>query len=223
MEPGKLQEHVLSTYLTLRYGAGIITLCFPILVWFFGQMGGVGLQSSISAYYWADGFAAAPVRVWFVGVLFALASFFYLYKGFTARENIAFNLAGLSAIGVAYFPMPWGCETECPKFTVHGVCAVLVFVCLVYVVWFCSADTLAELNDPALEKKYKRRYRGISIVMAASPIAAFVLNTFVGKPGAFVFFAEACGIWAFAYYWWVKNDELRKSSALQKALRIGEP
>lgn len=219
MEQSDLQEHVLSTYLSLRYGTGIITLCFPVLVWLAGLVGGVGLQSSISAYYWADGYSPSPVRVWFIGVLFALASFFYLYKGFTARENIAFNLAGLFAIGVAYFPTPWGCATECPKFTVHGFCAVSAFACLVYVVWFCSSDTLAELKDPALEEKYKARYRRISLVMAASPLAAFALNAFLGRPGALLFFVESCGLWAFAYYWWVKNDELRKSSAVRKALR----
>jgi len=223
MAQDKLQKHVLSTYLTLRYGTGIITFCFPIFVYLYGLICGVSLQNSISAYYWADGFESAPVRIWFVGVLFALASFFYLYKGFTPKENIAFNLAGLFAIGLAYFPMPWGCGTECPKFTVHGFCAVSLFVCLVYIVWFRSSDTLSELNDPVLEKKYKNKYRIISIFMGASPLTAFILNTFVGKPGAFVFFAESCGIWAFACYWWIKNGELKKSLAVHKALRIPAP
>jgi thioredoxin reductase (NADPH) len=89
MAQDNLKKHVLSTYLTLRYGTGIIALCFPIFVYLYGLICGVSLQNSISAYYWADGFESAPVRVWFVGVLFALASFFYLYKGFTAKENIA--------------------------------------------------------------------------------------------------------------------------------------
>ena len=223
MEQRALQKHILSTYLTLRYGMGVIALLFPIVIYLFGQLCGVQLQDSISAYYWADGYTSTPVRVWFVGGLFSLAAFFYLYKGFTTGENIAFNFAGIFAVGVAYFPMPWGCEDGCAKITAHGLCAVALFACLTYVVWFESKTTLSELQDPALEKEYSTKYRYTSIVMAASPITAVLLNTFVGKPGAYVFFAEACGIWAFAYFWWVKNGELKKSSATRKALRIAEP
>lgn len=220
MKDGDLQRHVLATYQSLRRGVGILTFAFPFVVWGIGRLHGIGLQHSISAYYWAGADGETPARVCFVGVLFALATFFALYRGFTWKEDVAFNLAGAFAVGVAYLPMPWPEGSGTSWFSLHGACAIALFACLVYVVWWRSSDTLGELKDPALERGYRQKYAAIAVLMGLSPIAAFVLNTFVAGSQSFVFFAESCGIWAFGVYWWVKNGELERSSAVQKALRI---
>ena len=47
------------------------------------------------------------MRIWSVGILFVVAAFLYLYKGFTPFENYALNVAGVCALGVALVPMPW--------------------------------------------------------------------------------------------------------------------
>jgi hypothetical protein len=219
MEPSKLQEHMLYTYKCLRYGAGIIAFGFPILVYVYGKFCGIELQNSISAYYWAD-MLRAPVRVWFIGVLFSLASLFYVYKGYSEKENIAFNLAAVFAIGVAYFPMPWGCGALCPKFTVHGFCAFALFACLVYVIFRRSGDTLDQLDDPDQIESYKTKYRRAAIAMTASPVVAFLWNLWFGREDTYTFFIETAGIWAFAYYWWIKNQELERSSAVKKSLGL---
>jgi hypothetical protein len=217
--------------MSLRRGMGLIALLFPLIVFAYGKYQGVALQGSISAYYWANGdaptAAPAPVRVLFTGVLFALAAFFYLYKGFTRQEDYAFNLAGIFAVLVACIPMPW---PDCPAparsaalFSVHGACAVGLFSCLVYVVWFRSADTLWLLDNVGEAARYRRQYRAIALLMAAAPLTAVVLNGILGRTGtcsSWVFFVETAGIWAFAAYWFVKNRELQQSSALHKALGV---
>jgi hypothetical protein len=231
----KLREHIFSTYLTLRYGIVAIGAILPVVVYLVGVFHNVPLQNSISAYYWASehdvdspgmendpqsapSVREAPSRDWFVGCLFAVAAFLYLYKGFSAAENVALNLAALFAVGVAVFPMEWKCGSVCGKYSIHGFCAVAMFVCLVYVVWFRATDTLSLIAGDSRRARYRRLYKIIGLVMLASPVTAFVLNSVIGSRTSYVFFVEAAGIWAFALYWSVKSTELKHSAATIKAL-----
>ena len=215
----KLQEHIFSTYITLRYGVVLIAALLPAIVYGVGRAFGIALQDSISAYYWASAAGGTPSRDWLVGGLFAVAVFLYLYKGFSSLENIALNLAAIFGVGVAVFPMEWNCPTACGKYSVHGFCAVAMFVCLVYVVWFRAGDTLTLIDDNKSRARYRRTYKAVGAVMLASPLTAFVLNSVIGTRTSYVFFIEAAGIWAFAIYWWVKSSELENSAAIVKALQ----
>src|SRR5262249_27422314 len=131
MNPQELRKHIESTYNSLRLGMGIIALVFPIALWLGGYwLSQLSLQSSISAYY------HTPMRDLFVGTLFAVGSFLYLYKGFSAAENYALNLAGIFAVGAAVFPLAAPPTAKCEVFTAgyaHGICTVLFFVCIAYV------------------------------------------------------------------------------------------
>lgn len=221
MNRNELQDHIFSTYITLRLGLAIICAAFPIVVYAAGLLDGVGLQDSLSAYYWATGTGRNLPRIFFVGLLFALATSLYLYKGFTVRENVALNAAAILGIGVAAFPMEWNCGTACGKFSLHGFCAVTLFLCLAYVVFFRALDTLPFLppGREDLAARYKARYRTIGIVMALSPISAFLVNVLVGSDASFIFFLESAGILAFAWFWWIKGQELKLSGATRRALR----
>src|SRR5664279_5088914 len=64
------------------------------------------LQDSISAYYHTD------LRNILVGDLCAIAVFLIACKGYTTADAILGDLAGLCAVGVAFFPT--NC-CECPK------------------------------------------------------------------------------------------------------------
>jgi hypothetical protein len=212
-----LPDHVFGTYVSLRYGLAVIGVALPIIVYLIGVANGVKLQSSMSAYYWATQAGNAPSRDWFVGCLFAVAACLYLYKGFTTAENVALNLAGIFAVGVAVIPMAWECKVDCERFSLHGTSAILLFLCLVYVVWFRARDTLKLLPE-AQRPRYKKLYHVIGLVMLASPLIALALNVLLGGGAAYVFFIEAAGIWAFAAYWWVKSRELKQSSATTRAV-----
>ena len=216
-----LKEHVFSTYLSLRYGMALMGTFLPVVLYLVGVLHGLALQDSMSAYYWAAPQGGLPPsRDWFVGGLFAIAGFLYLYKGFTVAENNALNLAAILAVGVAIFPMEWNTTVEHDgHFSAHGFCAVSMFLCLVYVVWFRAQDTLRLLSDPGTIRRYRRTYKLVSLFMLLSPLTAFVLNSFFPGHTAYVFFIEAAGIWAFALYWWIKSTELKRSNATRKALR----
>lgn len=219
MRRGELQEHFFNTYLSLRFGMALIAAAYPVMVYLAGRFDGVPLQDSISAYYWATATGEYRARVWFVGGLFAVAAFLYLYKGFTAAENVALNLAAVFAVGVAVFPMEWECREDCGGFSLHGALAIAMFACLVYVVWFRARDTLRFLPPDADPARYRRLYGIVGGVMLASPLTAFLITTVTGARTTYEFFVEAAGIWAFSAYWWIKSTELRKSGATRKALR----
>jgi hypothetical protein len=151
------------------------------------------------------------MRIWFVGLLFVLGIFLYLYKGFSREENRALNIAGCCAVGVALSPMPWGCGTQSQIVTVHGVFAVSLFLCIAYVAIWCADDTLNLIADTKVRQRYHQRYRVLGCLMIFWPIIAFALSLVTNDSHA-VFFAEAATIWAFAFYWWTKSVELQGAS-----------
>jgi len=192
-----------------------IAFAFPLLLYLGGQVQGVGLQNSMSAYYWAAiGSDYPPMRIWFVGILFIVGAFLYLYKGFTAFENYALNMAGVCSIAVAIVPMPWKCQGQCSDLTAHGVFAMLLFLCIAYVSVARATDTLDLIGNQKQRKRYRRLYRTLGFFMVASPLTAFVMTTLLTRSIAtYVFFIETVGIYAFAAYWWAKSRELARTQA----------
>jgi len=216
-------DHVFDTYISLRTGMAWIAFLFPLLVIGVGFVADsrLGLQDSLSAYYWATNTGFNPSRIVFVGGLFAIAAFLYLYKGFTPLENMALNAAGAFAIGVACFPMKWTCD-DCGKWTPHGFFAVSLFACLVYVVSFRAKDTLKYLPKGIDPKPFKRKYLVATAFMAAAPLIALFVTMTIGEK-KFVIAIEIAGIWAFSYYWRIKGKELSLSHATKKALDMTLP
>ena len=110
MKPNKLQEHIRSTYFSLRLGLGLLAFLFPVLLVSYGYLReGIPFQTSMSDYYFAfvpkdSPLRVFPMRVFFVGILCAIGVFLILYRGFSRTENWLLNFAGFSAIGVAFFP-----------------------------------------------------------------------------------------------------------------------
>jgi hypothetical protein len=206
------------------------------------------LQGSMSAYYHAnrlsdDEFArraterladvdipkdrrlppgGGVMRNWFVGSLFIIGAMLFAYKGYRPAEDRALNLAGLFAVLVALFPMPWDLPkpthpTVWDHLTIHGASAFLFFGCIAYVCNRCASATLVLIPNHARRARYRRLYKWISYVMLASPIAAFALTQSLGFRSSFLFFAEAFGAWAFALYWLWKGFEISETDADRKA------
>ena len=145
------------------------------------------------------------MRSWFVGLLFATGTLLYVNQGHSRKEDVALNLAGLLALGIALFPMSWDCYHH--SFSPHGFCAISFFLCIAFVSAICSRDTLVLIKDPKVRAKYRKTYIGLATVMVVSPIAAYVFN-FVTSQHSPVYWAELFGIYAFAGYWCVKTKEM---------------
>ena len=222
LDDQEMQTHILSTYNSLRFGMGVMAAITPPIIVLWGYLFHITWRDSISAYYFAPRgdlweYSAYPCRVLFVGFLFALGSFLYLYKGFSKREDWALNTAGICAVTVAVFPMytepdyiPWS------KY-VHYSAAVVLFLCVAYVAIFCHQDTLKLLPDPDLRQRYKVLYNIVGWFMAFFPIIGLIAARFLEAAQRQTFWIEAAGIWAFAAYWFIKSQELKTSQADLKA------
>lgn len=236
-----IKKQMMATFLSLRVGVGVIGIVLPLLLLFGGMIVHIHLADSMSAYYHATRSCInpqrpevsapcstiplptgqGPMRNWFVGALFVIGVCLYLIKGFSKWENLLLTIAGILAVCVAIFPMPWT-TGKATGFPIHYVSAVTFFVFIAFVCMFCSGKTLKFMPDiPNREKviaRYKLRYRALSILMVLSPLAAYAFNEFT-RQNHLVFWAEAFGIWAFGGYWLVKTKELSLSDVERRALK----
>jgi hypothetical protein len=217
--PFDLQKHILSSYTALRRGIGLLAVALPLILSILGiVLARVALQESISAYYHAG---AGAMRNWFVGILWAIGVFLLLYRGFTQRENIALDMAGILLIVVAMVPMEWDCGDSCQKVSVHGVSAISFFLMIGYVCIFRSSDTLHLVKDSARRHCYRKLYRFLGHAMWVFPTIVGVLLFLGANPlGPYtIFILETVAIWVFAAYWLIKSREIQESNADLEAAR----
>ena len=150
---------------------------------------------------------AGSMRSYFVGFLFAVGAMLFANKGYSRREDIFLNIAGVSAWLIALFPMPWTGKLAA-FYWVHGTAASIFFLAIASVAAFCSHATVRLINNPGQRKLYMSAYRFLAALMIASPIAAYVLNVHILRRDNAIYWVEFCGIWAFAAYWIVKSIEM---------------
>ena len=146
---------------------------------------------------------AGSMRSYFVGFLFAVGAILFANKGYSRREDILLNIAGVSAWMIALFPMPWTGKPE-PLAWVHFTAAIIFFLAIASVAAFCSHATVKLINDPTQRKVYMSAYWFFAVSMIAAPTAAYILN----RKEHPIYWVEFCGIWAFAAYWIVKGIEM---------------
>lgn len=83
MDQEELHDHIFKTYTNLRIGIGVIALAFPLILWWAGlAISDIPLQGSMSHYY------HTPMRPVFVGVLFAIGVFLYLYRASVSQKTL---------------------------------------------------------------------------------------------------------------------------------------
>jgi hypothetical protein len=220
---GQLQEHMLGTYDALRIMLTLIGFALPVIVAGAGclQRGYCRIGASISDYYYLPSrFPFFTTRDLFVGGLLAAAVCLYSYKGFSTRENVALNLAGVFACFIALVPTAANPQDVGLRSKVHGAAAVLFFLSIAYVSLRRSRDTLRLLPQRTRDR-YARIYFLTGAAMVASPAIAVVLS-FAIEPSSpsstWIFFVETLGVWAFASYWFVKTREMHETDADRRAM-----
>ena len=232
-----VNKAIVENYGKMRTRMGALAFLFPIVVVAAGYRWGIGPQPTLSDYYFADqkllgGLGRIdiyPARLWFCGILAIVGFFLWKYAGFSKNEDRWLNAAGTFVMGVAVFPMALGGKSDfnpfesigLPHLSLHGVCAVLAFVCIAIVIFWYSDETLLELKsaDHVAYTKYKNVYRIIAGYMELSitfSVVMHYLNLEQFSRIPWILIAEASGIWAFAAYWFVKNRELAEVKRVLK-------
>jgi hypothetical protein len=223
MADPELEKRVFSTYNSLRIGMIAIAAATPFAIVLWGWKFGIASQDSISAYYFAPAadssvFSIYPCRGLFTGILFAIGSFLYLYKGFSRLEDRALNCAGVCAVGVALCPM-YAQPGYIPHSNYfHFTFAVLMFVCMAITAIFCHEQTVRWIDDKDRRRRYKNAYHVIGVFMVLFPVTGFALAHWLRESPAIVYWIEATGIWSFSAYWYVKSRELEGTESEAKAL-----
>ena len=225
MEVDHVNKAIVENYRKMRTRMGVMAAIFPVIVVIAGFVWGLGLQPTLSDYYYASDPVGTridpfPVRLWFCGILAIVGFFLCRYSGFSKHEDWWLNTAGIFVLGVAIFPMVFKDKTDfnpfawigLPWLSPHGVSAVLAFVCIAVVIFWYADNSLSELKgvDERAYDRYKKIYAGIAIYMALAIGTSVTLHYLNKKEGSWILVAEATGIWAFAAYWFVKNRELEE-------------
>lgn len=198
---------------TLRYYIGLLALALPSVLIFgsilFGDCESV--QGSISAYY------HTTMRDLFVGILAAIAFSMLAYEGYSKVDARAADLAGLMALGVAYFPTSVSTAfTVClPSQIVsdvswlHYLSAATLFLILAFfcLVLFTMTSDPENMTDQKRQRNVLYNVCGYGILVCMAVIVwslswdeATVLKY---KP---VFMMEAFALLLFSVSWLVKGE-----------------
>ena len=208
----KYSRHTYS-YLALRKAVGWIGLLLPFTLMF-----GVFLifkedliQRSIS-YYYHTGMGNV-----FVGALCAVALFMFFYSGHDKWDDWAGNMAGIFALGVAWFPTTEVGSTDLIG-KMHLTFATLFFLTLAFYSLFLFTK---KGSDPTPEKLRRNIiYKICGLIMIACLIAMFVYFAFFkdsSSESSFVFWGETVALIAFGVSWLTKGGTLypdKKSSLI---------
>ncbi len=192
------------SYLALRKAVGWIGLLLPFTLMFgvFVIFKGDIIQSSIS-YYYHTGMGNV-----FVGALCAVALFMFFYTGHDKWDDWAGNVAGIFAIGVAWFPTTaTGPSDLVGKF--HLTFAILFFLTLAVFSLFLFTK---KGSDPTPQKLRRNIiYIICGLIMIASLIAMLVYFAFIkdsSSESSFVFWGETIALIAFGVSWLTKGGTL---------------
>lgn len=192
------------SYLALRNSLGWIGILLPfvLMLGILFLFDGSAIQKTISQYYYTG------MRDVLVGALCAIALFLFFYKGYNKWENRAANIAGLFAIGIAWFPTT---ETDPQTITgnVHFLCAAIFFIILaIFSIFFFTRKAA----HPTKQKlKRNKIYVACGTVMIACLAAIMIYFKFFHTENAdsqFVFWAESIALIAFGISWITKGGTL---------------
>lgn len=217
-------EQILISFKTLRKIIGILGLTLPaVLILGTCAIGSCSsIQYSISHYYYT------MMGDVFVGEICAIALFLMTYKGFD-NDHVFTMLAGIFALGVAFFPTTTNEDVNCCireinpsklRENMHFGSAALFFVILAYISAF-----LFTKSDEVVKKgsqKYKRNvvYRTCAILILVAIALIAILNigdTFEAacKHYKLVFWLEWVALFAFGVSWLVKGETIFKDEGAE--------
>lgn len=182
-------------YRSMRLIIGLMALSMASLTWIFAPAG----LTSISASYWQGGWS----QTFFIGFLFAVASFLLAYNGVWAIELPLAKVAAVAAAGIALFPC--NCTGANPPYAfLHYVAAAVMFASLGV---FSLIFYLRARAKPDKEARIRRAtVYAVCTVVIFGAIIALGLHWLLAPKGqptesTFVFYGEAAALIAFGISW----------------------
>jgi hypothetical protein len=202
-------DSMVLSYLALRKAVGAIGILLPfVLVAGHCFEAGLKIEASISAYYWTN------MHDVFVGSLCAIAVFLASYHGPEKADDIAGDLACVSALGVALVPTTPVSANGYEYGPLHLTFAAAFFLVLSYfcLVLFRKTDP-AKPPTPAKLKRNKVYAACGYTMLACIALVAVLKATPLGAAIAVyspVFWLESIAILAFGLSWATKGEAILK-------------
>ena len=169
-------ENPALSYRNLRAIIGYVGLTLPVILLLAGVVDG-HLESSISAYYYTK------VGNVFTGALCVIGIFLVAYRLTSwAVDNIATSLAGIAALGVAFFhAAPQNATLDQLRLAnVHLTCAAALFILLGAISLLIFPKDMSE--DEKRQKRWRVPcYRGLGAVIWLSIILMPTLSALAGS------------------------------------------
>lgn len=171
------------------------------------------IQDSISHYYYT---IAGDL---FVGVLSAVALFLISYRGYPHDKDYIFTtLAGLFALGIAFFPTNDNSNGSCAIFhlpdsetrrIIHYSCATLFFLLLAIISFHFFTKSKGIKTERKILRNKIYKTCGILIIVFIALIALFGIFekhlTSISKYNP-IFWLEWCALLAFGISWLIKGE-----------------
>lgn len=201
-------DSLLISYLTLRKVVGFLgILLVPILV-----LGSIILdhtsyiQVSVSAYYHTS------MRNELVGIVCFISVFLLCYNGYSRKDSIASKLAGLFALGIAFFPTSQTNDKKDILSILHYLTSAVFFVILAYMSIFLFTKSSGIMTPE--KKKRNQVYRICGIVMLVS-VAGIPVDSIPAIHDRIIFLKptlilETLALVSFGISWLTKGEFLLK-------------
>ena len=197
---------------------GLIGLTFPIiLVVGAGVLDGCDMiQSSMSAYY------HSIMRNYFVGAICAIAICLFAYNGYAPIDKYTAKVAGVMALGVAFFPTSLEEANNCLSYVdilpwvskVHFISAALLFLCFAF---FALVIFTQHKSAPSRAKKVRLfifRFSGVMILLSILFIAFYFLFLKEQNPSweksSPVYWLEFVALFFFSISWLIKAVDIHR-------------
>lgn len=235
-----IEQQIQSTYFALRVGAATIGFIFPLLLWGGGEVAGIPLRDSMSAYYWATPDQRCPCgenpdhSCTTTGTKVDL-SLTPSNRDKSREPGTMRNwfVGLLFVIGTILYVNQGHSRKEDVALNLAGIFAVGTAVlpmpwdCFRHsfsphefcatVFFLCIAFVSAVCSEDTLklinDTTARARYQKTYIGLAVAMIGSPIAAyafTFVTSQRSGVFWAELFGIYAFAGYWSVKTIEMSR-------------
>jgi hypothetical protein len=190
------------SFLALRKSIGWIGIGLPFVLMlgvFLLFKGPIPLYS-ISQYYYSG------MRDLMVGALSAIALFLFFYKGYNRWDIWTSNIAGVSALGIAFFPTVKDGPQDLVG-NIHFISATIFFITLACISLFLF--TITNTNPTLRKRKRNWIYRGCGITIFGALIALGLFYKFFDQETShFVYWTETLALVAFGVSWLVKGGAL---------------
>ena len=209
----------LISFNTLRKTIGWLGILLPLalLLESFIFSNCDSMQDSISHYYYTVGGSLL------VGTLCAVAMFLIAYRGYPGdKDNILTTLAGIFALGIAFFPTNDNSSHSCAithlpdsnaRRIVHFTCATIFFLLLAGISFYFFTRSKGRTTNRKILRNKIYRTCAIIIFIAIALIAAYgIFGKHLHSIDQYhpIFWLEWCALLAFGASWLVKGELVLK-------------